>query len=220
MFFGLAGSVAEPSFPDRDKPDIDLYALMSGKCPTLKIAGRDFPCKAVGYFHSEKGRANFTVAVDDPADGSHVVAFSGEYGHRTKDDLYVLAVDRMELNSKDRPKADGLPVPALELSDGMCRQNGNFARLRGFQHHLHRDRQEGPAIPAEIRIRRHADHGAARQDVGADDQARPLSVRPPSACRARLRDESRCSASCSSSITGSHLRDASCRNRRARRIPR
>ena len=24
---------------------------------------------------------------------------------------------------------DGLPVPALEVSDGMCRQNGNFARL-------------------------------------------------------------------------------------------
>jgi hypothetical protein len=44
--------------------------------------------------------------------------------------VYVLAVDRMELNSKDRPKADGLPVPALELSDGSCQQNGNFARLQ------------------------------------------------------------------------------------------
>jgi len=43
-------------------------------------------------FHSEKGRANFTVAVDDPADGSHIVAFSGEYGRRTQDDIYVLAV--------------------------------------------------------------------------------------------------------------------------------
>lgn len=121
--------LAEPNYPDRDKPDIDLYALMAGKCSTLKIAGRDYPCKAVAYFHSEKGRANFTVAVDDPADGSHIVAFSGEYGHRTKEDVYVLAVDRMELNSKDRPKVDGLPVPALELSDGVCRQNGNFARL-------------------------------------------------------------------------------------------
>jgi len=34
----------------------------------------------------------------------------------------------MELNSKDRPKIDGLPIPAVELSDGACRQNGNFAR--------------------------------------------------------------------------------------------
>ncbi len=121
---------AEPNYPDRDRPDIDLYALMTGKCTTLKIAGTNFPCKAMAYFHSEKGRANFTVAVDDPADGSHIVAFPGEYGRRTRDDLYVLAIDRMELNSKDRPKVDGLPVPALELSDGMCRQNGNFARLQ------------------------------------------------------------------------------------------
>jgi hypothetical protein len=122
-------AVAATDHPDRDKPDVDLYALMSGNCSILKIDGRDYPCKAMAYFHSEKGRANFTVAVDDPTDGSHVVAFSGEYGRRTQDDIYVLAVDRMELNSKDRPRVDGLPVPALELSDGACRQNGNFARL-------------------------------------------------------------------------------------------
>jgi hypothetical protein len=124
-----APSSAEIDYPGRDKPDIDLYALMSGKCATLKIGGHDFGCRAVAYFHSEKGRANFTVALDDPADHSHIIAFSGEYGRRTQDDLYLLSVDRMELNSKDRPKMDGLPVPALELSDGMCRQNGNFARL-------------------------------------------------------------------------------------------
>ena len=123
-------TIAGPDYSERGKPDIDLYALMSGKCSTLNIAGRDFRCKAVAYFHSEKGRASFTVAVDDPADGSHVIAFSGEYGRRTQQDLYVLAVDRMELNSKDRPKLDGLPVPALEISDGMCRQNGSFARLQ------------------------------------------------------------------------------------------
>ena len=124
-----APAIAEPNYPDRDRPDIDLFALMSGKCTTLKIAGRDYGCKAVAYFHSEKGRANFTVALDDPADDSHIISFSGEYGHRTRDDLYLLSVDRMELNSKNRPRVDGLPVPALELSDGACRQNGNFARL-------------------------------------------------------------------------------------------
>ena len=119
---------AEPNFPDRQKPDVDLYALMKGSCSTLRIGGHDFACRAVGYFHSENGRANFTVALDDPADGSHVIAFSGEYGRRTQDDLYVLSVDRMELNSKDRPKLDGLPVPAIVLSNGVCRQKGYIAR--------------------------------------------------------------------------------------------
>ena len=122
-------AAAEPNFPDRDKPDIDLYALMTGTCSTLKIGGHDFGCRAMGYFHSENGRANFTVPVDDPTDGSHIIAFSGEYGRRTKADLYLLSVDRMELNSKDRPKVDGLPVPAVVLSNGVCRQKGYFARL-------------------------------------------------------------------------------------------
>src|SRR5437899_5898171 len=43
------------------EPDIDIFALISGKCSTLKIAGRDFTCRGVAYFHSEQGRANFTV---------------------------------------------------------------------------------------------------------------------------------------------------------------
>jgi hypothetical protein len=120
---------AAPAQADRDKPDIDVYAVMKGKCSTLKIGGRDFACRAVAYFHSESGRAKFTVVVDDPADRTHIIAFSGEYGHRTQDDLYVLAVDRIELKSKDRPKVDGLPVPAVEVSNGMCRQVGYFARL-------------------------------------------------------------------------------------------
>jgi hypothetical protein len=125
-----APAVAQtPDYPDRDKPDIDLYALMSGKCPTLKVAGRDFACRAVAYFHSEKGRANFTIALDDPDDHSHIISFSGENGRRTQADLYFLTVDRMELNSQDRPKVDGLPVPALAPSSGACRQIGNFARL-------------------------------------------------------------------------------------------
>jgi hypothetical protein len=109
------------------KPDIDLYALMSGNCSTLKIAGRDFACRAVAYFHSEKGRAHFTVALEDPMDNTHIISFSGENGHRTRDNLYELRIDRMLLSSKDRPKADGLPVPMVELSAGVCRQVGNFA---------------------------------------------------------------------------------------------
>lgn len=114
------------------RPDIDLYALMSGSCRTLRVDGRDFPCKAVAFFHSEKGRAHFTVALDDPADESHIIAFSGINGRRSRvqQDLYELPVDRMLLNSKDRPKVDGIPVPASETSAGVCRQIGNFAALQ------------------------------------------------------------------------------------------
>jgi len=111
----------------QQEPDIDIFAIISGKCSTLKIAGRDFTCRAVAYFHSEQGRANFTVALDDPTDTSHVVSFSGENARRDQDNLYELSIDRMLLNSKDRPKADGLPVPRVELSAGTCKQVGSFA---------------------------------------------------------------------------------------------
>ena len=115
------------SSQEAGKPDIDVYALMTGKCRTLKVAGHDFGCKIVAYFHSEQGRAKFTVALDDPADDSHIISFSGDRGQRTEDNLYVLAVDRMLVSNKERPKADGLPVPAEHASDGACRQLGNFA---------------------------------------------------------------------------------------------
>src|SRR6266700_1106297 len=109
------------------KPDIDLYALMSGTCRVLKVAGRNFACRTVAYFHSETGRAHFTVALEDPAVESHVIAFSGVNAKRSQENLYELSVDRMLLNSRDRPMVDGLPVPFTELSAGVCRQAGNFA---------------------------------------------------------------------------------------------
>jgi hypothetical protein len=109
------------------EPDIDLYALMYGKCSTLEIAGRDFACRSVAYFHSKQGRANFSIALDDPADTGHIISFSGENGRRAQDNVYELPVDRMLLNSRTRPKVDGLPVPAVELSAGICTQFGNFA---------------------------------------------------------------------------------------------
>lgn len=106
---------------------IDLLALMSGHCKTLKVDGRSFGCKTVAYAHGDKGRVNFAVAVDDPDDESHVVSFSGENGKRADDNSYQLPIDRMLLNSKDRPRVDGLPVPAEQPSTGTCRQTGNFA---------------------------------------------------------------------------------------------
>jgi hypothetical protein len=124
----FAGSSAIPvNNPPEQNSFIDLLALMSGKCTTLKIAGREFACKAVAYAHADKGRVNFAVAVDDPTDDSHVVSFSGENGKRADDNSYELPIDRMLLNSKDRPRVDGLPVPAEQTSTGICRQTGNFA---------------------------------------------------------------------------------------------
>ncbi|WP_414644720.1 hypothetical protein [Bradyrhizobium sp.] len=111
-------------------PDTDLFAMMSGTCSTLKIAGRDFACRTVAYSHSSGGRAYFTIALDDPADPNHIVSFSGDGGKRTNENIYDLAVDRMLLNSKSQPKADGLPVPAVVKSAGRCVQLGNFAAGR------------------------------------------------------------------------------------------
>jgi hypothetical protein len=116
-----------PEELEKQDPDIDIYALMTGKCPTLKIAGRDFACKVVGFFHGEHGRVNFTVVLDDPADANHIISFSGKNGLRSDDNVYQLPIDRMLLNSKDRPKADGMPVPRVELSSGTCKQVGSFA---------------------------------------------------------------------------------------------
>ena len=100
----------------RQEPDTVIFAMMSGKCSTLKVAGRDFACRAVAFFQTEEGRANFTVALDDPDDGSHIITFSGDNGRRPDANLYELPIDRMLLKSKDRPKADGLPVPSVESS--------------------------------------------------------------------------------------------------------
>lgn len=126
-------SLASPCFAESstaipgEHSFIDLLALMSGHCKTLKVAGRTFACKTVAYAHGDKGRVNFAVAVDDPSDENHVVSFSGQNGKRADDNSYELPIDRMLLNSKDRPKIDGLPVPAEQTSTGVCRQTGNFA---------------------------------------------------------------------------------------------
>jgi hypothetical protein len=104
-----------------------VFALMSGKCPTLKVAGRDFACRAVAFFQTEEGRANFAIALDDPDDDSHIITFSGDRGMRTQDDLYELPIDEMQVKSKDRPKVDGLPVPLVEVSTGSCRLVGSLA---------------------------------------------------------------------------------------------
>ena len=113
--------------PKPQSPDTDLLALMAGKCVTLNVAGHDFACRTVAYVHSVQGRAYFTIALDDFADPSHIISFSGENSQRTNDNLYDLAIDRMLLNSKSRPKVDGLPVPLAVASSGRCVQLGNFA---------------------------------------------------------------------------------------------
>jgi hypothetical protein len=113
--------------PKLQEPYIDMVVAMSGQCNTLKIAGRDFACRAVRYFHGLRGRAYFTIVVDDPTDDSHVISFSGDDARREVDNLYELTIDRMMFNSKDRPKVDGVRVARVELSTGICKQLGDFA---------------------------------------------------------------------------------------------
>jgi hypothetical protein len=109
-----------------DEPDTIMFASISGKCKTLKVAGHDFSCRAVAYYQTEEGRGNFVVALDDPADDQHIITFSGENGRRPSDNVFELPIDRMLLKSKDRPKVDGLPSPSVEPSVGICKQVGNF----------------------------------------------------------------------------------------------
>lgn len=127
--FALAVVLAATPARASDEPDTIIFATMSGTCSTLKVAGRDFACRAVAFFQTEEGRANFTVALADPDDDSHIITFSGDNGRRPQANLYELPIDRMLLKSKDRPKADGLPVPFVESTAGLCKQVGNFVTL-------------------------------------------------------------------------------------------
>lgn len=113
----------------RPEPDAIIFAMMSGKCRTFKAGGRDLPCRAVAFSQTEEGRANFTIAINDPRDDSHIITFSGDNGRRPAPNVYELPIDRMLLKSKDRPKVDGLPVPSVVLASGLCRQLGNFVTL-------------------------------------------------------------------------------------------
>jgi hypothetical protein len=122
-----ADTAAVVGEPKTEPLNTDLLALMAGKCSTLNIAGRNYACRTVAYVHSVQGRVNFTIAVDDLADENHIISFSGENGERTAENLYDLKIDRMLLNSKSRPKVDGLPVAATVTSSGRCVQLGNFA---------------------------------------------------------------------------------------------
>jgi len=111
---------------ERQEPDAVIFVRMSGKCSILKIAGDDLKCRAVAFLQNEEGRAKYIVAIDDPNDASHIVSFSGDNGRRPQDNLYELPIDRMLLQNKDRPKADGLPVALIESATGTCKQIGSF----------------------------------------------------------------------------------------------
>jgi hypothetical protein len=127
MSFSVTSVTVFAGETERHEPEIDMFASMSGKCSTLKIAERNFACTAVAFSHSPGGRSGFTVPLNDPDDDSHIVTFSGEKSKREQENLYELSIDRMLLKSKDRPKVDGLPTPSVEPSTGVCKQIGNFA---------------------------------------------------------------------------------------------
>ena len=99
-------SEATAEIVDGAKPqtaNIDLLALMAGKCSTLNIAGRDFSCRTVAYVHDVQGRVNFTIAVDDFTDKNHIISFSGENGERTTENLYDLkTIESLPSNSKSQ----------------------------------------------------------------------------------------------------------------------
>jgi hypothetical protein len=125
--WSLGAALDDSMRPTVQEPYIDMVVGMTGQCSTLKIAGRDFACRAVRYFHGLRGRAYFTIVVADPNDDSHVISFSGEDVRRKIGNIYELTIDRMMFNSKDRPKVDGVLVARAELSTGVCKQRGDIA---------------------------------------------------------------------------------------------
>ena len=127
MLFSISSDALLADAVERLEPEIDMFASMSGKCSTLKVAESDFACTTVAFSHSPGGRSGFTVPLNDPNDESHIITFSGDKAKREQDNRYELTIDRILLKSRDRPKVDGLPTPAVEPSTGLCRQIGNFA---------------------------------------------------------------------------------------------
>jgi hypothetical protein len=127
MLFSLPSDALFADAIERHEPELDMFASMTGKCSTLKVAESDFSCSTVAFSHSPGGRSGFTVPLNDPDDESHIITFSGEKAKREQNDKYELSIDRMLVKSKDRPKVDGLPSPAVEASTGICRQIGNLA---------------------------------------------------------------------------------------------
>jgi hypothetical protein len=121
-----ASSLALAAADEEAAYDIDLVVGLSGKCTVFRAAGQSLPCRAVKYFHGESGRAYFTIAVDDPADKGRIVSFSGDKARREGDDFYELTIDRMLLNSRERPLVGGVRVPRVEPSNGSCKQTGDI----------------------------------------------------------------------------------------------
>ena len=139
---GLAamGLLATPVNAEEPKgqPDTIVFALMSGKCPTLKVARRDFECRAVAFFQTEEGRANFTIALDDPADESHIVTFSGNRGVRTQDNLYELPID--EISSIPATAEARWPAGAADRDvGGKLHADWKPRGATGFQYLLRHD---------------------------------------------------------------------------------
>jgi hypothetical protein len=118
--------VVSDATEQQQEPDAVIFVRMSGRCKTFRIAGADLKCRAVAFLQNEAGRAKYIVAIDDPNDESHIVSFSGDNGRRPQDNTYELPIDRMLMQNKDRPKADGLPVALIESATGTCKQIGSF----------------------------------------------------------------------------------------------
>ena len=102
------------------------------------------------------------------------MAFSGESAQREQENLYELRIDRMLLNSKDRPKVDGLPVPLVGILDRHLPAIRQLRDAAGFQHLLQRDRPERPEVRAAVRIRRRAGDGA-KDPAGRSERGRARS---------------------------------------------
>lgn len=107
--------------------EIEISALMKGRCQAA-VANKGYSCKPVSYIITGN-RALFTMVLDDPEDDGRAISFSGPRSDGTValDKSYELPIDRMLVNSKDRPRRNDLPAPLIQQAIGKCVQTGDFA---------------------------------------------------------------------------------------------
>jgi TonB family protein len=110
--------------------DTELAAFMAGKCNSANVGAQAVSCKYAGYSLTKSGRSNFKIALEDRDDTRRAMTFSGVEARKPQSDIYEVAIDKILLYSKDRPKDEGEIDPLVKAATGSCRQVGDFARRK------------------------------------------------------------------------------------------
>ena len=113
----------------RQEPDTIIFAMMSGKCRTLKVAGRDLHLPGRSFL-PDRGRQGEFYGRDQRSQGRQPYHHVFRRQRAKARSQRIRTADRPDAAEiQGRPKADGLPVPSIEPAAGICKQVGNFVTL-------------------------------------------------------------------------------------------